>query len=92
MSIIEGIMDLNQYDFTDTSFDLLMQKRIHRVLVICSNYDNYMLEEDAGLMNKSLMNMLPLTCGILQHSFRQTMQKMLSEYYRKAILTWSSQC
>ena len=43
MSIIEGIMDLNQYDFTDTSFDLLMQKRIHRVLVICSSYDNYML-------------------------------------------------
>src|SRR5664280_2024466 len=39
MSIIEGIMDLQQYDFTDTSFDLLMQKRIHRVLVICSIYE-----------------------------------------------------
>ncbi len=35
MSIIEGILDLQKYDFTDTSFDLLMQKRIHRVLMIC---------------------------------------------------------
>ena len=49
MSIIEGIHDLQKYDFTDTSFDLLMQKRIRRVLIICSNYDNYMLEEDGRI-------------------------------------------
>jgi CheY-like chemotaxis protein len=55
MSIIEGILDLQKYDFTDTSFDLLMQKRIHRVLVICSNYDNYMLEED-GRIDEQIFN------------------------------------
>ncbi len=55
MSIIEGIMELQKYDFTDTSFDLLMQKRIHRVLVICSNYDNYMLEED-GRIDEQIFN------------------------------------
>jgi CheY-like chemotaxis protein len=55
MSIIEGIPDLQQYDFTDTSFDLLMQKRIHHVLVICSNYDNYMLEED-GRIDEQIFN------------------------------------
>ena len=55
MTIIEGILDLQQYDFTDTSFDLLMQKRIHRVLVICSNYDNYMLEED-GRIDEQIFN------------------------------------
>ena len=55
MTIIEGIPDLQQYDFTDTSFDLLMQKRIHRVLVICSNYDNYMLEED-GRIDEQIFN------------------------------------
>jgi CheY-like chemotaxis protein len=55
MAIIEGIQDLQQYDFTDTSFDLLMQKRIHRVLVICSNYDNYMLEED-GRIDEQIFN------------------------------------
>jgi CheY-like chemotaxis protein len=55
MAIIEGIVDLQKYDFTDTSFDLLMQKRIHRVLIICSNYDNYMLEED-GRIDEQIFN------------------------------------
>jgi CheY-like chemotaxis protein len=55
MTIIEGIHDLQKYDFTDTSFDLLMQKRIHRVLIICSNYDNYMLEED-GRIDEQIFN------------------------------------
>jgi CheY-like chemotaxis protein len=55
MSIIEGVLDLQKYDFTDTSFDLLMQKRINRVLLICSNYDNYMLEED-GRIDEQIFN------------------------------------
>jgi len=55
MSVIEGILDLQKYDFTDTSFGLLMQKRIHRVLIICSNYDNYMLEED-GRIDEQIFN------------------------------------
>lgn len=55
MTVMEGILDLEKYDFTDTSFDLLMQKRIHRVLVICSNYDNYMLEED-GRIDEQIFN------------------------------------
>ena len=29
-------------DFSDTQFDLLMQKRIHKVLLICSSYDAFM--------------------------------------------------
>ncbi|HOO98392.1 MAG TPA: PEP/pyruvate-binding domain-containing protein [Bacteroidales bacterium] len=55
MTIINGIVDLQKYDFTDTSFNLLMQKRIHRVLLICSNYDNYMLEED-GRIDEQIFN------------------------------------
>jgi CheY-like chemotaxis protein len=55
MPIIEGIMDLQKYDFTDTSFDLLMQNRIRRVLLICSNYDSYMLEED-GRIDEQVFN------------------------------------
>ena len=55
VTILEGVLDLQKYDFTDTSFDLLMQKRIHRVLVICSNYDNYMLEED-GRIDEQIFN------------------------------------
>jgi CheY-like chemotaxis protein len=55
MTIIDGILDIQKYDFTDTSFDLLMQKRIHRVLMICSNYDNFMLEED-GRIEEQIFN------------------------------------
>lgn len=55
MAIIDGILDLQKYDFTDTSFNLLMQKRIRSVLVICSNYDNYMLEED-GRIDEQIFN------------------------------------
>ena len=55
MAIIEGIMELQKYDFSDTSFNLLMQKRIHKVLLICSNYDNYMLEED-GRIDEQIFN------------------------------------
>ncbi|MBI5011245.1 MAG: phosphoenolpyruvate synthase, partial [Bacteroidia bacterium] len=55
MTFIDGILDIQKYDFTDTSFDLLMNKRIHRVLIICSNYDNYMLEED-GRIDEQIFN------------------------------------
>jgi CheY-like chemotaxis protein len=55
MTFIDGILDIQKYDFTDTSFDLLMHKRIHRVLIICSNYDNYMLEED-GRIDEQIFN------------------------------------
>lgn len=43
------------YDFTDTSFDKLMQKRIHRVLLVCSNYDAFILEED-GRIDEQIFN------------------------------------
>lgn len=55
MALVDGIMELQKYDFSDTSFNLLMQKRIHKVLVICSNYDNYMLEED-GRIDEQIFN------------------------------------
>ena len=55
MDKIEGIQDLQRFEFTHTSFDLLMQRRIHRVLIICSNYDNYMLEED-GRIDERVFN------------------------------------
>lgn len=47
--------DQNTYYFNDTSFNLLMQRRIRRVLVICSQYDFYMLEED-GRIDEHIFN------------------------------------
>jgi len=42
-------------DFQDTSFNLLMQKRIHRILIICNSYDAFMLEED-GRIDEQIFN------------------------------------
>ncbi len=41
--------------FTETSFSCLMQKRIQTVLLICSSYDAFMLEED-GRIEEQIFN------------------------------------
>lgn len=46
---------LNTYEFEEVEFNQLMQNRIHRVLIVCSNYDYYMLEED-GRIDERLFN------------------------------------
>ncbi|MDX9771714.1 MAG: hypothetical protein RBT19_15230, partial [Tenuifilaceae bacterium] len=42
-------------DFSETAFDRLMQQRIYRVLLICSHYDAFMLEED-GRIDEQIFN------------------------------------
>lgn len=41
--------------FRETDFDSLMQNRIRRVLLICSSYDAFMLEED-GRIDEQIFN------------------------------------
>ena len=47
--------NIETYYFSDTSFNLLMQNRIRKVLVICSSYDFFMLEED-GRIDEQIFN------------------------------------
>lgn len=47
--------DLRTYEFEEFEFTQLMQNRIHKVLIVCSNYDYYMLEED-GRIDERLFN------------------------------------
>ena len=42
-------------DFDDTAFNLTMQRRIRQILLICSNYDHFMLEED-GRIDEQIFN------------------------------------
>ena len=42
-------------DFSHTAFNLLMQKRIRKVLIISSEYDFFMLEED-GRIDEQIFN------------------------------------
>ncbi len=43
------------YYFAETAFDLLMKKQIKSVLLICSKYDAFMLEED-GRIDEQIFN------------------------------------
>lgn len=42
----------DRYEFTDISYQELMQQRIINVLLICSNYDAFMLEDDGRINEK----------------------------------------
>ncbi len=49
------IDNLDDYNFSDTSFNKLMQRRIRKILLICSSYDAFMLEED-GRIDEQIFN------------------------------------
>ncbi len=49
MSIYKDYLKTKKYYINETAFKMLMQKRIYKVLIICSNYDFYMLEEDGRI-------------------------------------------
>ncbi|MCG8410720.1 MAG: response regulator [Bacteroidales bacterium] len=55
MSFYTNQQDNLRIDFNDTSFNLLMQRRIHKVLLISSSYDSFMLEED-GRIDEQIFN------------------------------------
>ena len=46
---------VQKYDFSDTSFNSLLQNRIYKVLLVCSNYSSFMLEED-GRIDEQIFN------------------------------------
>lgn len=54
-SIYKRILESRKYYFHDTAFDTLMTKRINTVLLISSNYDAFMLEED-GRIDEQIFN------------------------------------
>jgi len=49
MMLRKKLPDLNTYEFREVSFKHLMQNRIYNVLIVCSFYDFYLLEEDGRI-------------------------------------------
>lgn len=47
--------DLYNYEFQEVPFKQLMQNRIYNVLIVCSNYDFYLIEED-GRIDEQIYN------------------------------------
>ncbi|MDR0505648.1 MAG: phosphoenolpyruvate synthase [Dysgonamonadaceae bacterium] len=52
---MESTIDMKQLVFKDTSFANLMNKRILNVLLIATNYDSFMLEDD-GRIDEQIFN------------------------------------
>jgi CheY-like chemotaxis protein len=48
-------IDASRIEFSHTAFNQLMQRRVFRVLLVCSNYDFFMLEED-GRIDEQIFN------------------------------------
>jgi CheY-like chemotaxis protein len=55
------MMDAKKYYFIDTSFNLLMKKRVYQVLLISSTYDAFMLEEDGRIDETIFMEYVALS-------------------------------
>jgi len=55
MMLKKKLPELSTYQFGEVAFKRLMQNRIYKVLIICSNYDFYMLEED-GRIDEQIFN------------------------------------
>ncbi len=53
--MLDKLTQIPKEFLVETAFDLLMQKRIHKVLLICSSYDAFMLEED-GRIDEQIFN------------------------------------
>jgi CheY-like chemotaxis protein len=49
MATSQNVLDPKKYYFIDTSFNLLMKRRIYQILLISSTYDSFMLEEDGRI-------------------------------------------
>lgn len=49
-----------KYYFPDTAFDKLMTKRINRILLLCSTYDYFILEEDGRIEEQIFMEYVSL--------------------------------
>jgi len=49
MSFQKQLINSQKFQFNEISFRYLMQRRIYKVLIICSNYDFFMLEEDGRI-------------------------------------------
>ena len=55
ITLKKELPDLRTHEFEEVAFNKLMQNRIYKVLIVCSNYDYYMLEED-GRIDERIFN------------------------------------
>jgi len=84
--------DIQTYRFKDISFKQLMQKRVHNVLIICSNYDFYLLEEDGRIDEQIFAEYTSLNLryppNILHANSSKKALKLLNNNHVELIIIW----
>ncbi|MCK9423016.1 MAG: phosphoenolpyruvate synthase [Bacteroidales bacterium] len=56
----QNALNPKKYYFIDTSFNLLMKRRVYQILLISSTYDSFMLEEDGRIDESIFMEYVSL--------------------------------
>ena len=84
--------DLQSYEFKEVSFKQLMQNRIHNVLIICSNYDFYLLEEDGRIDEQIFIEYASLNLryppNILHANSLENTYKVLESNQVELVIIW----
>jgi len=84
--------NLKTYRFQDISFKQLMQKRVLNVLIICSNYDFYLLEEDGRIDEQIFTEYSSLNLryppNILHANSSKKALKLLKNNHVELIINW----
>ncbi len=84
--------DLRNYEFEEVAFSDLMQNRINKILIVCSNYDYYMLEED-GRIDERIFNEytdlnLRYPPNFLHANSARRAIKLMNEVKIDLVITW----
>ena len=86
--------DLETFKFKEVSFKQLMQKRIYNVLIICSNYDFYLLEEDGRIDEQIFIEYASLNLryppNILHATNIESAIELMNETAVDLIISWLS--
>ncbi len=84
--------NLRNYEFEEVAFSELMQNRINKILIVCSNYDYYMLEED-GRIDERIFNEytdlnLRYPPNFLHSNSAKRAIKLMGEVNIDLVITW----
>lgn len=84
--------DLRNHEFEEVAFSELMQNRINKILIVCSNYDFYMLEED-GRIDERIFNEytdlnLRYPPNFVQANSTKRAIKLMAEVKIDLVITW----
>ena len=75
MKVKQNALNPKKYYFIDTSFNLMMKRRIYQILLISSTYDSFMLEEDGRIDETIFMEYVSLNLRYPPQFIKVTSEK-----------------